>query len=141
MKRPAFIRAAAMLLALILALGCITVPALAAENNGVTLKLHYDRPDGAYDDWSVWFWIEGSESATVTLPEGKWDVYVADTTAGTEIIGPEEGEVSVAPISAMVLVQSNDAPRQAVSAVPAVSAAALISIAAALFVILRRKKK
>ena len=40
---------------------------------------------------------------TVELPKGRWNVCIADQTAGTESIMTVEGGVSVAPISATVL--------------------------------------
>ncbi len=33
----------------------------ARADEGVTLKLHYHREDGAYDGWDVWLWPEGGE--------------------------------------------------------------------------------
>lgn len=69
MKKHCFARPLALVLALILAFGSFAVPAMAAETGGVVIKLHYNRPDGVYDDWSVWFWIEGSSSADVPLVE------------------------------------------------------------------------
>ena len=69
MNRTVIARIIAGLLALLLLLGCVVLPGLAAETGGVTVKLHYNRPDGVYDDWSVWFWIEGSESADVPFVE------------------------------------------------------------------------
>ena len=42
---------------------------------------------------------------TVTLPEGSWNVYINGEKAGTEILEAVSGSVSVAPISALVLVQ------------------------------------
>ena len=50
------IRVIAGLLVLILAAGVLITPAMAAES-GVTVKLHYNRHDGNYADWSVWFWV------------------------------------------------------------------------------------
>ncbi|MBE5784595.1 MAG: type I pullulanase [Clostridiales bacterium] len=47
----------------------------------------------------------GTEEKTVFLPEGKWDVYVNGTKAGTEKITTAEGAVKAAGISAMVLLQ------------------------------------
>ncbi|MBR1972692.1 MAG: type I pullulanase [Oscillospiraceae bacterium] len=67
MKRNLLTRSAAALLAAVLLLSCIGLPALAAE--GLTIRLHYDRPDGDYTDWSVWFWVEGSDAADVPLTE------------------------------------------------------------------------
>lgn len=47
---------------------------------------------------------------TVTLPEGTWDVYINGEKAGTEAIETVTGsEVTVSPISAMVLVKTGDA--------------------------------
>ena len=65
MNKQTLSRAIALALAVILALGCFLPPVLAAENGGVVIKLHYNRPDGAYTDWSVWFWVDGVESADV----------------------------------------------------------------------------
>ncbi len=74
-------------------------------------------------DKLISFWIDGSKAEgetassiytvfnantaakTVTLPAGKWDICINGTKAGTEVIGTAEGAVSVAGISAMVLVQ------------------------------------
>lgn len=41
----------------------------------------------------------------VELPSGQWQVCINDTTAGTSTISVAEGKVSVAPISALVLVK------------------------------------
>ena len=46
-----------------------------------------------------------SEATQVSLPEGKWDIFVDGDQAGLESLGTMETEVSVAPISAMVLVK------------------------------------
>ena len=69
MKRTMVARIVALLLAAILVLGCVIMPILAAETDGVTIKLHYNRPDGNYADWSVWFWVEGADSADVPLAQ------------------------------------------------------------------------
>ena len=61
MKQKTFIRVLALILAVILLLGVFLTPALAAEEDGVVIKLHYNRPDGDYTDWSVWFWNFGAE--------------------------------------------------------------------------------
>lgn len=44
-------------------------------------------------------------STTITLPQGKWDVFVEGKQAGTNAIATVEGTVEVPPISTMVLVQ------------------------------------
>ena len=46
-----------------------------------------------------------SEATMVTLPEGKWDIFVNGEAAGLETLGTAETEIQVAPISAMVLVK------------------------------------
>lgn len=51
---------------------------------------------------------------TVTLPEGVWDVYINGEDAGTEVLDTiTSGEVTVEPISAMVLVKSDAASQDA----------------------------
>lgn len=60
-------RIAALLTAALLLISLVPSSALAAESDGVTVCLHYDRPDGNYEGWSVWFWVEGSDAADVPL--------------------------------------------------------------------------
>ena len=69
MKRKFVSRLIAGLLAVLLALGCFASAVFAAEAEGVTIKLHYNRPDGVYDDWSVWFWVDGLESVDAPFAE------------------------------------------------------------------------
>ena len=68
MKQKFVVRLMAGALALVILLGLLLMPALAAENS-LTIKLHYNRPDGNYADWSVWFWVDGVSSADVPLAE------------------------------------------------------------------------
>ena len=44
-----------------------------------------------------------ADSTQITLPEGKWDIYVNGEKAGCEVLGTAEGTVTVEGISAMVL--------------------------------------
>ena len=44
----------------------------------------------------------------VALPEGKWNVYVTDQTAGTEILATVEGTVTVEAISTTILVKAEE---------------------------------
>ncbi len=44
------------------------VPVL-ASSGGVTIALHYNRPDGAYDDWDVWAWADGQDGAGYSFTE------------------------------------------------------------------------
>ena len=69
MKKTAFLRPVALLLALVLVLGCVALPALADSSSNVVIKLHYNRPDGVYDDWSVWFWNMGQEGVDIPFED------------------------------------------------------------------------
>ena len=69
MKKQFLTRPIAILLALVLAFGAFACPAMAAENDGVVIKLHYNRPDGVYDDWSVWFWNAGAEGVDIPFAD------------------------------------------------------------------------
>ena len=62
-------RFAALLMAMLLMFCCSPVFVQASQPTGVTICLHYDRPDGNYDGWSVWFWVEGKDAADVPLTE------------------------------------------------------------------------
>lgn len=48
------------------------------------------------------------EETKVTLPDGTWSVYINGEKAGTESLGEVSGEVTVDPISALVLIKSGD---------------------------------
>ena len=43
--------------------------AVTARAGNLTLKLHYEREDGNYADWSVWLWVEGADSLDAPLIE------------------------------------------------------------------------
>ena len=62
----------------------------------------------------------GAETATVTLPEGEWNVYVNKDNAGTEILDTVEGEVEVEATSAMILVKAEEeeVPEESVPTTP-----------------------
>jgi hypothetical protein len=51
-----------------------------------------------------------ANDTVVTLPEGKWDIYVNADQAGTEILGSAAGTVTVETVSAMVLVKTPEVP-------------------------------
>ncbi len=55
----------ALLMALVLLSAC-AVPVLA---DGVTIALHYNRPDGDYADWDVWTWADGQDGAGYNFVE------------------------------------------------------------------------
>ena len=50
-----------------------------------------------------------TESKSIELPAGDWDVYVNGAKAGTEVLGTVNGTATVEPISALVLVQTGTA--------------------------------
>ena len=37
----------------------------------LTIKLHYNRPDGNYDNWTVWFWSSDSLAAPLVEENGE----------------------------------------------------------------------
>ena len=92
-----------------------------------------------------------SESASITLPEGKWNVYIDAENAGTTSLRTVEGTVNVDPISAMVLVQDtapvSDAdpvpgpgPDLNVGAIIGVIIAVVAMIAVVVIVIIKKRK-
>ena len=80
-----------------------------------------------------------TSATTVALPEGKWDVYVDGEKAGTEVLASAETEVSVAPISAVVLVKQ--APKKAASGLVIYGAIAAAAAAAVVFLVLKHRKR
>ena len=81
------------------------------------------------------------EETTVTLPEGKWNVYIDGEKAGTEVLKTiRNGKATVAPISAMVLCQDDNAASAPVLPIAA-GVAGVAAIAGAVAVILKKKKK
>ena len=62
-------RIIALVMVLVLALSAMVLPAAADAGSQVVIKLHYNRPDGNYADWSVWFWNFGQEGVDVPFVE------------------------------------------------------------------------
>ena len=86
-KRVKVLGIAVMLLFLTVYGAFANVPQVRADGQ-VKLKLHYNRPDGAYDGWMVWFWAEGQEGADYPFAEEKGDmVATMDVPAGTTSVG------------------------------------------------------
>ena len=112
----------ALLMALLMAATLIggALPAMAAGE--ITLRLHYNRPDGDYDGWDVWFWdldsltmmdppyqfetVDGEQVATVQVnPEtasvgyivryGDWEEKDVDRDQFIDITGVLSGTVDV----------------------------------------------
>lgn len=81
------------------------------------------------------------EAKTVSLPNGKWNVYVNDKKAGTEALSTVSGKIEVAPISAMVLVQGDGATvNTGVAAKIAGGIAIVVLLAGAAVAIFKKKK-
>jgi pullulanase len=76
------------------------------------------------------------EAVDITLPEGKWNVYINGEKAGTEVLETVEGTVSVPGISAVVLVQEGVNVGLIVGIIVAV-----LAIAAVAGVVVSKKKK
>lgn len=80
-----------------------------------------------------------AESKVITLPEGKWNVYINGEAAGTEVLETVNGTVTVDAISAMVLVQEAGGGSNATVFV-VVGLAALAAVIGAVCAIKRKKK-
>ena len=98
-----------------------------------------------------------TNDTVVTLPEGKWDIYVNADQAGTEVLGTAEGTVTVETVSAMVLVKTPERTQSSIgiiggadgptaifvtgSPVSTIVLAMLVIAAVVAVVIVRKKKK
>ncbi len=48
------------------------IPALAAEDEYITLTLHYKRGDANYDDWDLWLWnADGTDTIAIDNPDSR----------------------------------------------------------------------
>ena len=87
MKHKWLSRAAAVLMAVIVAFAGMPVCAFAADDS-VVVTLHYNRPDSNYAGWSVWFWVEGSDAADVPLTNTDGEMTASFTVpAGADAVG------------------------------------------------------
>lgn len=59
----------AVMMAVSLAAGFIGAPITAKADEGAVIKLHYNRPDGDYEPWRVWFWETGGEGGDYYFEE------------------------------------------------------------------------
>ncbi|MDE5588910.1 MAG: type I pullulanase [Acetatifactor sp.] len=50
-------------------LGFISTPVTVRADEGAVIKLHYNRPDGDYAPWRVWFWEAGAEGGDYFFEE------------------------------------------------------------------------
>ena len=56
--------------------------------DGLTLKFHYEREDGNYADWSVWFWAAGADGADIPLVEENGEMVATySVLPGTSSVG------------------------------------------------------
>ena len=87
MDKKVIARIVAALLAVFLVLSLV-VPALADVSDNVVIKLHYHRPDGEYNDWSVWFWNAGKDGVDIPFAaeEGE-QVATFEVAPGTTSVG------------------------------------------------------
>ena len=98
---------------------------------------------GEIDDDLFIIFNPRKETTTVTLPEGKWDVYVDGVKAGTTVLRTVEGSVTVDAISAMVLVAAKPATSNSIWLYVAIGAGALVlagAVVTTIIVIKKRKK-
>ncbi len=77
------------------------------DKNVVAMQIKDAKTVGDSHDSIVVIYNPNSSETNVTLPEGKWDICINKTSAGTETLATAEGTVTVLPISAMVLVRKD----------------------------------
>ena len=76
----------ALFTALMILFSLIAVPVYAED--GVTIKLHYNRPDGNYADWSVWFWDFGKDGKDIPFADENGEKVATYAVAnGVEKVG------------------------------------------------------
>lgn len=56
--------------------------------DGLTIKFHYEREDGNYADWSVWFWAAGADGMDVPFVEENGEMVATySVIPGTSSVG------------------------------------------------------
>ena len=85
------------------------ITAVSGLDGNVTAFNIYAGANGEESDLFVIF-NPDNEAATVTLPDGEWTIYISGNRAGTEALGTVSGEVTVEAISAMALVLTGPTP-------------------------------
>ena len=66
MKKRIFAIVMAVIMVSTLFIGAI--PAMAANDGGVTIRIHYHRPEGDYEGWELWAWdLDGNYEVSGTL--------------------------------------------------------------------------
>lgn len=81
-----------LLAVLVLMMSVFTAKVLAVEvegsEAGITVMLHYHRPDENYDDWDLWSWPAGKDGQAYAFePEESGVVAVVPVSAGVTSIG------------------------------------------------------
>ena len=84
------------------------------------------------------------EEKVLSLPQGSWDVYVTGEKAGTEVISTAQDEITIEPISAVVLVKNSgtvtEASKGSTAVVIAGGILAVVVVVAGVVAGVRRKK-
>ncbi len=70
-------------------------------------QINASAVEGEKADSIIVIFNPNTEATEVTLPEGKWNIYINGEDAGTEVLAKASGAVTVDAISAMVLVQES----------------------------------
>lgn len=116
------------------------------DNNSNTLAFQISKGANGEENDMVVIFNAKQEAASITLPEGNWDIYINGEDAGTTALGSVKGTISVDPISAMVLIKSsgNDPSANTYSSALMISvitgACVIVALGWALIIVRRRKK-
>lgn len=108
------------------------------EQKNVVAYTIADSTDKKAKDTLVIYNGNNNDAVDITLPEGKWDVYVNGEKAGTEVLETVEGAVNVPAISAVVLVEAGAGN---IPVVAIVAILAVIAIVAGGIVVVTKKKE
>ncbi|MDE6590969.1 MAG: type I pullulanase [Oscillospiraceae bacterium] len=80
-------RVSAFLIAMVLLVTPLLTPAWGTEA-ALVIKLHYNRADGIYDGWKVWFWELGGEGGDIEFAEEDGEqVATKEVTPGVTSVG------------------------------------------------------
>lgn len=118
------------------------VPAQGLPSNVVAFHIN-GGVNGETADALYVIFNANKDAVELTLPEGKWNVYIDGEKAGTQVLKTiKNGKVNVEGISAMVLAQDGNSAAGGSNVLLIVSIAAVIIMAAAAgFVIISKGKK
>ena len=66
----------------------LTGAVVAKADDNLYIKLHYNRPDGVYEDWNVWFWAAGADGQAIEFKEENGEMVATYTVpAGVMEVG------------------------------------------------------